>query len=160
MKTEPDTSSNRAMALWLLDRMDESAQFLGQLRAARHAGVSDMFDRPELITRHQKVLRKLTEDDSDEEPVDLPAALVAKLRALADRDLLSGPGQVIEAALALYIAKRPDLARELPPFAPMTPAAARAAIEAPGGSELEAYLAEAARDELAREREGQSRESD
>jgi hypothetical protein len=145
------------MALWMLERMQESETFLADVRAARADGSHDPLDRPEFVEPHREQLRKLFADGDDDDAVDVPAGTAAKLEALAARDLRSGPEDVIEKALAAFLEKNPNLARDVGVLEPTTVELARAEIEGrisgafrPG---FMADLAGAARAKMARERE-------
>lgn len=154
MPSEPTGGSDQELALWMLERMKDSAEFLGTLRAARVKGKRDILDAPEYIDRHKGRLKKLFEGDEDE-TVDAPPALAGTIDEIAARDLLSGREELIEKAIAAYLDVHPRGAEGLPAGWQTTFDAARAEIEGKtqGGFQpgFVADLAAAARRELARE---------
>ena len=152
--TTDDGMSERDLALWMLDQMQDSEKLLGILRRARVSGKRHQLDKPEIRALHLPALRKLHQGD-DEETVEVPVTLAAKIAALVERDLLSGPEELIEKALAAYIERTGT--RELPTFELPTIDMARAEIEGRTTGMFHAgfvaELAGAARVEIAREAE-------
>lgn len=148
--------SERQLALWMLDKMRDSETFLGVLRKARMRGALHVLDKPDIIARHTARLRPLHEGDEEEE-VEVPISLAAKMAAIMERDMLSGPEELIEKALAAYIERTND--KGLPKDWQTTIEMARAEIEGrtsgmfPAG--FVAELAGAAREEMAREAEAE-----
>ena len=158
--TAADGMSERELALWMLEKMKDSDTFLGILRKARADGDPHMLDKAELRALHLLRLKMLHEGD-EEETVEVPVTLAGTIAALVERDLLSGPEELIEKAIAAYIERTGE--RGLPAFTEPTIEMARAEIEGrtqgqfdPG---LVRELASAARVELAREAEAE-REQD
>lgn len=156
--TNPESGASamteQQLALWMLDRMQNSAEFIDVLRKARVDGAPHFLDSPDLVEPHLEQLRKLHEGD-DEEVVDLPPTVIGKLAALMERDLLSGPEEFMEKALAAYIERSGDRSLQ-PPIEP-TIEMARAEIEGRTTGMFDkgfvAGLAQEAREELAREAE-------
>lgn len=147
-------AADTELALWMLERMRDSDGFLGVIRAARRAGGADILDTPDYIARHTGRLAPLYQG-GPEELVDLPVDVIAKFEAIAKRDLLSCNEELIEKALAAFLAKNPKIAAGVPADWPTTFDAARAEIEGrttgtfkPG---FTAELAAAARSELDRQ---------
>lgn len=151
MANEP--KSDRDLALWMLERMKDSAEFLGVLKAARIDGKTDVLDTPDYVAKHKGRLKKLYQG-SDEESVGVASSTAAKMAALADRDLLSGREELIEKAIAAYLSLHPDRDKGLPREWQSTFDLARDAIEGrvsgAFGATFAADLAQAARDEMAR----------
>ena len=106
-RTEPE------LALWMLERMRDSEEFLGVIQAGRVSGRPDVLDSPEYVTRHKDRLKKLYQSD-DEEIIDAPPALAAKIKAIMQRDMISSVEELFEKALAAYIALHPEKAAGLP----------------------------------------------
>ena len=64
---------DKALALWMLDRMRDSEEFLGVIQAARKAGRPDVLDEPDYVARHKGRLAKLYQsDEDDEDTIDAP----------------------------------------------------------------------------------------
>jgi hypothetical protein len=139
----------------MLERVKDSDEFLGTLRAARIAGKRDLLDEPRYVDRHKSKLKKLYQSD-DEETVDAPPSLAGAIDEIAARDLLSSREELIEKALLAYIDAHPKGAEGLPTGWQTTFDAARAEIEGRTSGAFEpgfvADLAAAARREMARER--------
>jgi hypothetical protein len=152
--TVGDGMSERDLALWMLDQMQDSDRFLGILRRARASGKRHQLDKPEIRALHLPTLRKLHQCD-DEETVEVPVTLAAKIAALVERDLLSGPEELIEKALVVYIERTGS--RELPDYKQPTLDLARAEIEGRTTGMFHAGfvagLASIAREEMARNAE-------
>ena len=159
MKNSLNTSagkSEKELALWMLDQMRDSEEFLGVLKAARVTGTRDILDSPAYIARHQARLKPLFQSDSeDDAPISTSTA--SNIEALVERDLLSSREELIEKALTAYLEKHPEIAKELPVAMQPTFEAARAEIEGQTSGVFEAgfvgKLAAAARTELARQAE-------
>jgi hypothetical protein len=96
--------ADKELALWMLERMKDSQEFLGIIQKARFAGSPDVLDTPEYVGRHKQRLRKLYQSDTEGE-VSTSVSTVAKIEALMKRDMLSSPEEFIEKALAAYIEK-------------------------------------------------------
>lgn len=104
MANDSNTKSDRELALWMLDRMADSDEFLGVLRKARVAGKPHILDTPDYIARHKARLLKLHKADSDED-TDITTAAAAWIDALIERDLLSSREEFIDKAIAAYVEK-------------------------------------------------------
>jgi hypothetical protein len=150
--TLADGMSDRQLALWMLEKMRGSEEFLGQLRQARVDGVPDMLDRADVVALHTGRLKKLHQGE-DEEVVEVPASIAGTIVALVERDLLSGPEELLEKALAAYIERTND--RGLPRDWQPTIELARAEIEGRTSGKFHpgfvAGLAGAAREEMGRQ---------
>lgn len=147
-------ATDKELALWMLDRMRDSEEFLGVLQKARKAGKPDVLDKPDYVARHKARLAKLyTSDTEDDVPVS--PATIAKIEILMERDMLSSPEEFIEKALAAYIEKHPRGMESLDANWQSTFDAARAEIEGQTQGIFEpgftAGLAASAREELARQ---------
>ena len=148
--------SERQLALWMLDKTRDSAALLDVFRRARVRGVSHVLDKPDIVYDHTARLKRLHQGDEEEE-VEVPISLAAKMAALVERDLLSGPEELIEKALAAYIERTNDrgLPKDWQPAIEM----ARAEIEGRTSGVFHAgfiaELAGAAREEMAREAEAE-----
>lgn len=147
-------ASDRELALWILEKMQDSANFLGVIKAARVKGRCDVLDGPDYVERHQGRLKRLHQSDGgDDMPVS--PAVAAKIDALVKRDLLSSREELIEKAIAAYLERHPRGLEELPADWQPTIEAARAEIEGRTSGHFEAgftaELAAAAREELARQ---------
>lgn len=154
MANSPMVKSDKELALWMLDRMRDSEEFLGVIRAARSAGGTDILDTPDYIARHKGRLAPLYQGEH-EDMVDVPESVAVALEKITGRDLLSCNEELIEKALAAYLAKHPKAGEGLPTDWPSTFDLAKAEIEGqiqgafkPG---FIAELATAARGELARQ---------
>jgi hypothetical protein len=151
---EPTGGSDSDLALWMLERMKDSDEFLGTLRAARIAGKRDLLDEPRYVDRHKGKLKKLYQSD-DEETVDTPTSLAGAIDEIAARDLLSSREELIEKAILAYIDAHPKGAEGLPAGWQTTFDAARAEIEGRASGAFQpgfvASLAAAARLELTRQ---------
>jgi hypothetical protein len=128
MANEPAGRSDKELALWMLDRMQDSAEFLGAIRAARTKGKRDVLDTPEYAARHRGRLKKLFQSGSDD-TVETPASLAGAIDEIAARDLLSGREELIEKAIAAYLDTHPRGAAGLPSQWATTFESARAEIE-------------------------------
>jgi len=147
---------DRELALWMLERMRDSQDFLGVIRAARSAGGRDVLDTPAYIARQRARLAPLYQGGPDE-TVDLPVFVVDRLDAIAQQDLLSCNEETVEKILAAFLAANPNIAATVPANWPTTFDMAKAEVEGrtrgsfkPG---FAADLATAARSELARRAE-------
>lgn len=154
MANEP--KSDRDLALWMLERMKDSSEFLAVLEAARRKGAPDVLDTPDYVARHKDRLKKLYQG-SDEEDVGVTSSAAAKMAALAERDLLSSREELIEKAIAAYLAQHPRGTEGLPREWQSTFDLARAAVEGrvtgAFGATFVADLAQSAREEMARQAE-------
>lgn len=150
--TSPDGMSERQLALWMLDKMAGSKEFIGVLRQARSDGERHFLDTEEVRAMHMRRLKKLHQGDT-EEVVEVPAVLAGKIAGIVDRDLLSGPDELIEKAIEAYIERTGS--RELPENRQPTLDMARAEVEGRTTgmfhSGFVAGLAGAAREEMARD---------
>ena len=155
----PD-ASERELALWQLTRLRDSERFLGVLKAARVRGARDVLDTPDYVDRHAARLKALYQSDSDDE-MPVSAATAAKIKAILQRDLLSGPEEFIEKALAAYLERNPE---RIVPEWQSTFDAARDEIEGRTTGSFEAgfiaKLANEARAELAQQIEAPGRASE
>jgi len=155
---------DKELALWQLDRMRDSEEFLAVIQKARIAGKADILDEPEYVARHKRNAARLYQSGTDED-VEVPISVAAKIEALMQRDMLSSPEEFIEKALAAYIERHPRGAEGLPREWQSTFDAARAEIEGKTSGAFEpgfvADLAAAARSELDRQaRQEQSRSAE
>ena len=156
MADKTDQRSDTDLALWMLERMQDSAEFFATVRAARVNGRPDVLDEPQYIERHSERLRKLYQGDS-EDTVEAPVSLAGVLDEIAARDVLSGREELIEKALQAYLDAHPKGAQGLRSDWQTTFDAARAEIEGRTSGAFEPgfvqSLAAAARQELARDAE-------
>lgn len=145
---------DKDLALWMLERMRDSEEFLAVLQKARKAGTRDVLDTPDYVARHKARLSKLYKSDTEDD-VEISATTVAKIELLMARDMLSSPEEFIEKALAAYIEKHPRGAEGIDGNWQSTLEAARAEIEGRTQGMFEpgftAGLAASAREELARQ---------
>lgn len=149
-------ASDRELALWMLEKMKDSAEFLRVIQAARRGGAPDVLDEPEYVEHHQGRLKRLYQSDaSDEAP--MTSVTAATIDALLKRDLLSSREELIEKAIAAYLARHPKGLEGLPSEWATTVEAARAEIEGRTSGAFEpsftGELAAAAREEIARNNE-------
>ena len=151
MASNQTAKTEQELALWMLDRMADSDEFLGVLRKARAAGKRDILDTPDYIAKHKARLLKLHKSDSEED-TDITTAAAAWIDALVKRDLLSSREEFFDKAIAAYVERYG--ADHLPGADISMVEAARAEIEGrtngvfePGFTE---GLATAAREEMAR----------
>lgn len=100
------SSSDKELALWMLERMRASERFLGVIKAARVAGHRDVLDTHDYVDLHRKRLKKLFQSAAGDDE-DLPPATAAKVAAIMKRDLLSSPEEVLEKALDAYLELNP-----------------------------------------------------
>ncbi len=146
--------SDRELALWMLDQMRESEEFLAMLRAARRQGRRDILDTRADFAPHQKRLAKLFKGDEDAAVGDAPPALVGVIEEVIARDLMSGREEFLEKALAAYLEQHPRGSEGLPVEWQTTIEAARAEIEGRTSGAFEpgfaGKLADAARKEIER----------
>jgi len=150
----PDKRSDQELALWMLERMRDSEEFLGVIRLARTAGTRDVLDTPDYVTRHKGRLKKLYQTDSDDTE-EAPAALGGLIDEIVARDMLSSREELLEKALKAYLDSHPRGAEGLPAEWQTTFDAARAEIEGKTKGAFEpgfiAALAAAARQEMERQ---------
>ena len=157
---------DQALALWMLDRMRDSEEFLGVIQAARKAGRPDVLDEPDYVARHKGRLAKLYQsDEDDEDTIDAPPSLAAKIDAVMRRDMISSVEELLEKALAAYIDNHPSKNEGLPKNWQTTFDVARAEIEGKTSGAFEpgfvANLAASARAEIDRSAEADhAREND
>ena len=146
--------SDKELALWMLDKMRDSEEFLGVLKAARVSGRPDVLDTPDYVAKHKGRLKKLYQGDTDD-TVGAPASVAGTMDALAARDLLSSREELIEKALAAYLDRHPKGKEGLPKDWQTTFDLARAEIEGQSkGAFKKGFvrdLASAARAELDRQ---------
>jgi len=157
-----DGMTERELALWMLEKMKDSETFLNILRKARAEGEPHVLDKADIRALHVLRLRMLHEGD-EEETVEVPVSLAGTIAALVERDLLSGPEELIEKAIVAYIERTGE--RDLPRFSEATIEMARAEIEGRTQGQFDGRfvsdLAMAARAELALEAEAErAREQD
>ena len=148
-KSLPD----QALALWMLDRMQDSETFLAVIQAARKKGKPHVLDTPEYVTLHKNRLKQLYASDGDD-AVTVPPALIGKIDAIIQRDMISGVEEFFEKAIAAYIEKHPMKAQGLGNDWQTTISAARAEVEGKTSGVFEpdfmAALATSAREEIDR----------
>jgi hypothetical protein len=77
---------DKELALWMLERMKDSQEFLGVIQKARIAGTADVLDTPDYVGRHKQRLRQLYQSDTEGE-VSTTATTAAKIEALMKRDI-------------------------------------------------------------------------
>ena len=153
MQNNPTGASEKELALWMLDRMRDSDEFLGAIRAARSAGEPHILDTPEIAVRHTNRLAPLYQGDTEVilEASDAVAAIMERVKA---RDLLSCDEELLEKALAAFLAKNPKIGEGVPSDWPATFDLAKDEIEGRTSGAFKAgfvaELASAARVELAR----------
>jgi hypothetical protein len=128
MVNEPTGRTDKELALWMLERMQDSAEFLGVIRDARTKGKRDVLDTPDYAALHRGRLKKLYQSDTDD-TVETPASLAGAIDEIAARDLLSGREELIEKAIAAYLDTHPKGAAGLPKEWETTFDSARAEIE-------------------------------
>lgn len=154
---------DKDLALWLLERMRSSEDFVASLRRARTAGTQDLLDRPEFSAPHLKRLAKLYQAGSEDD-VTTTASTAAAIDTVIARDLLSGREQFVELALASYLDQHPELADGLPKDWQTTIEAARAEVEGRTSGAFDAdftsRLAAAAREEMQHENQSRGAEQD
>jgi len=147
----PNGKSDQELALWMLERMRDSEEFLGVLRSARTVGSRDVLDTPDYVARHKGRLKKLYQSDSDDTE-ETPAALGGLIDEIVARDMLSSREELLEKALKAYLDSRPLGAQGLLAEWQTTFDAARAEIEGKTHGAFEpgfvAGLAAAARREI------------
>jgi hypothetical protein len=147
-------ASDKELALWMLERMRASEGFLGVIRDARSAGGTDILDTPDYVARHKARLAPLYQG-ADVESFEASDTVVTLLEKLGARDLASCNEELLEKALAAYIAKHPKGGEGLPSDWPSTFDAARAEIEGRTKGVFKqgftAELAASARAEMARQ---------
>jgi hypothetical protein len=147
-------ASDKELALWMLDRMQDSEAFLAVIKAARVAGKRDVLDSPDYVEKHQGRLKKLYQSDTEDD-APMSSSTAAKIEALMKRDLLSSKEELLEKALAAYLEQHPAGRDGLPADWASTFEAARAEVEGRTTGAFEpgftAGLAASAREELARQ---------
>jgi hypothetical protein len=150
MPTIQNAKTDKELALWMLDHMADSDEFLGVLRKARVAGKRDILDTPDYIAKHKARLLKLHKSDSEED-TDITTAAAAWIDALVKRDLLSSREEFLDKAIAAYVEKYG--ADHLPGAEKSLVEAARDEIEGRTSGAFDAgfvdKLANAAREEMA-----------
>ena len=104
MPTIPTGKTDKELALWMLDRMADSDEFLGVLRKARAAGKRDILDAPDYSANHNARLLKVHIADIEEETY-ITNAHAASLKPLVERDLLSSREEFLDKAIAAYVEK-------------------------------------------------------
>ncbi len=97
---------DRVLALWMLRRMRDSEEFIGVIQEARRIGKRDVLDEPEYVMFHNDRRKKLYQSD-DDDIVELPTSVVAKIKAIMDRDVISSVEEFIEKAIGAYLALHP-----------------------------------------------------
>jgi hypothetical protein len=154
-------ASDKELALWMLDRMRDSDEFLGVIRAARSAGEPHILDTPDIAAQHTSRLTPLYQGDT-EVALEASDALVAAMEKAKARNLLSCDEELLEKALAAFLAAHPKNGEGAPSDWPATFDLAKDEIEGRTSGAFKAgfvaELASAARVELARSASvGQSR---
>ena len=154
-------ASDKELALWMLDRMRDSDEFLGVIRAARSAGEPHILDTPDIAAQHTSRLAPLYQGDT-EVALEASDALVAAMEKTKARNLLSCDEELLEKALAAFLAAHPKNGEGAPSDWPATFDLAKDEIEGRTNGAFKAgfvaELASAARVELARSASvGQSR---
>jgi hypothetical protein len=146
---------DRALALWMLDRMADSEEFLAVIQAARVTGKTDVLDTPDYVATHKARLKKLYTGSDDDEPTEVPAALVGAIEAIIERDMISGVEEFLEKVIAAYVEKHPLHTQGLPQQWRSTFEAARTEIEGKTSGmfapDFTARLAASARQEIDRQ---------
>lgn len=155
MQSDGEPHSDRELALWMLEQMRESEEFLAMLRAARKRGEPHPLDIPDVTQVQQAQLAKLFEGEEDEQPAEAPPRLGSVIDEIIARDLLSGREEFMEKALRAYLDAHPRGAQGLPLEWATTIEAARDEIEGRTQGAFEPgfvqSLAAAARQEIAQE---------
>jgi hypothetical protein len=176
MSNDPTTMPSkglpdRELALWMLDRMQDSEAFLAEIQAARVKGRPDILDTPDYVALHKSRLKKLYQGGDDGEYAEVPPALIGKIDAIIERDMMTSVEEFLEKAIAAYVEKHPMKTQDLPHEWETTFQAARAEVEGRTNGAFEpdftAVLATSARAEIDRRHEvergrdmgGQGRES-
>jgi hypothetical protein len=154
-------ASDKVLALWMLDRMRDSDEFLGVIRAARSAGEPHILDTPDIAAQHTSRLTPLYQGDTEVE-LEASDSLVAAMEKAKARNLLSCDEELLEKALAAFLAAHPKNGEGAPSDWPATFDLAKDEIEGRTSGAFKAgfvaELASAARVELARSASvGQSR---
>ena len=108
-----ELSEEQTLALWMIERMRGSEEFLNLIRQQRVAGSPDGLDTPENIARHAERVAPLYRGESGE-ALDVPEKLAAAMAAVGMRDLLSCPEEMIEKAIAAYLKQHPSGEDDLP----------------------------------------------
>ena len=153
MQNNPTGESDKELALWMLERMRGSDEFLGVIRAARSAGEPHILDTPEIAAQHTSRLAPLYQGDT-EIALEASEAVAAIMERVKSRDLLSCDEELLEKALAAFLAKNPKIGEGMPTDWPATFDLAKDEIEGRISGAFKAgfvaELATAARVELAR----------
>lgn len=140
---------DKELALWMLQRMRDSAGFMDVLRNARVQGKRDVLDTPAYVARNGKRVANLFQSDTEED-VAAASSTAQTIEEIMRRDLISSPEEFLEKAIAAYIEKHG--AKDLPAEWQSTFEAAQAEIEGRTQGVFEAgfveKLAGAAREEL------------
>lgn len=148
--------TDKQLALWMLEKMQNSEEFLHEIRAARVKGRPDMLDKPELVGKHKARLKHLFQS-GEEDSVDVPADVAGVLAALTERDAISSREELIEKMISAYLDQHADGSKGLPEGWQTTVELARAEIEGRTSGQFRdgfvAELAGAAREEMARDAE-------
>ncbi len=145
---------DRDLALWMLQRMKNSAEFMVVVRKARIDGKRDVLDTPDYVARHSKRVAKLFQSDTEED-IAAASSTAAAIEEIMRRDVISSREEFLEKAIAAYLEKHG--AEGVAPEWQSTFEAARAEIEGrTSGAFAQSFvasLANAARDELSAEAE-------
>ena len=153
MTNNPTGTSDRELALWMLERMRESDKFLEVIRAARSAGVPHLLDKADTTSMHTGALALLYQGDTDV-ALDTSSPVAAAMDKAKARYLLSCDEELLEKALAAFLAAHPKIAEGVPSDWPATFNQAKDEIEGRTSGVFKtgfvAELAAAARLELAR----------
>ena len=153
MANNPKGTSDKELALWMLDRMRDSDAFLDVIRAARSAGEPHILDTSEITAMHTAALALLYQGDT-EVTLDASETVAAAMEKVKARNLLSCDEELLEKALAAFLAENPKIGEGVPSDWPATFDLAKDEIEGRTSGAFKAgfvsELAAAARVELAR----------
>ena len=153
MQNNPTGESDKELALWMLERMRGSDEFLGVIRAARSAGEPHILDKAEITAQHTSRLAPLYQGDT-ELALEASDTVLAAMQTAKARNLLSCDEELLEKALAAFLAKNPKIGEGMPSDWPATFDLAKDEIEGRTSGAFKAgfvaELATAARGELAR----------
>ncbi len=125
----PDRNmADAALAAWMLGQMRISEDCIAVIQAARRAGKRDALDEPAYVAFHNNRRKKLYQGD-DDDIVELPASVVAKIKTIMDRDAISSIEEFIEKSIGAYLALHPLKSAGLPMDWQTTLAQAEAEID-------------------------------
>jgi hypothetical protein len=92
-------------------------------------GQPGILDTPDYVSLHKTRLKKLYQAGDDEEPVEVPPALIGKIEAIIERDMITSVEEFLEKAITAYVEKHPMKAQGLPHEWQSSFQAARAEVE-------------------------------